>query len=319
MGGPLWSEPIHDAAFVAGLRDAVVTDAAKYGTATRMQGRGRFPFQPAGIFFVHHSRVCIMGMAGLVTLIAEELLDCPLYYTLPGLSGTVHSQSPPQLAFRSALVRLGHRVSLSHAHPNAIKTDAPPRVVWDIMREWVRLNPVAAVNPLSPAAPILTRAVTTLGISFEKHPGAVPPSKQQGISRFPENPTANWGPKSRAGKRWASLGWRWRRGRRRVGRANPFVFWPGSTGGELETQEAKRARLQSHRTKVEKRPDIRCYRFFNGECDLGDDCRYSHDPASTLPVAEKKKKQKQVLRAQKDAGDAMDTAAVATAAPPAAP
>ena len=31
----------------------------------------------------------------------------------------------------------GYRVSISHTHANAIKTDAPNSVLWDIMRCWV--------------------------------------------------------------------------------------------------------------------------------------------------------------------------------------
>ena len=41
---------------------------------------------------------------------------------------------------RSALLDQGYRVSLSHAEPKALKTDAPHHVVWDIMRCWVRVN-----------------------------------------------------------------------------------------------------------------------------------------------------------------------------------
>jgi tRNA (guanine26-N2/guanine27-N2)-dimethyltransferase len=103
---------------------------------------------------------------------------------------------------RSALLNLGYRVSISHAHANAIKTNAPVHVLWDIMRAFVAEHPVKYINPQSPAAPILAKAISTPNISFERHPDAVQQSKQMGISRFPENPTANWGPKSRAGKRY---------------------------------------------------------------------------------------------------------------------
>ena len=38
---------------------------------------------------------------------------------------------------RSAILDQNYKVSLSHANPNAIKTDAPHSVFWDIMRCWV--------------------------------------------------------------------------------------------------------------------------------------------------------------------------------------
>lgn len=34
------------------------------------------------------------------------------------------------------------RVSGSHANPLAVKTDAPPEVLWDIVRCWVKEHPV---------------------------------------------------------------------------------------------------------------------------------------------------------------------------------
>ncbi len=49
--------------------------------------------------------------------------------------------TPPKSdVFRSALVNAGYRVSGSHACPLAVKTDAPPHVVWDILRCWVKKN-----------------------------------------------------------------------------------------------------------------------------------------------------------------------------------
>lgn len=41
------------------------------------------------------------------------------------------------LLYRSALLHAGYRVSFSHACKNAVKTDAPAGVLWDIMRCWV--------------------------------------------------------------------------------------------------------------------------------------------------------------------------------------
>lgn len=43
---------------------------------------------------------------------------------------------------QAALINAGFRVSHQHKEPRAIKTDAPPEVVWDIMRCWVKKHPV---------------------------------------------------------------------------------------------------------------------------------------------------------------------------------
>ena len=73
---------------------------------------------------------------GLLTAVSEELPDVPLYYTLPSLCETVHCSSPKMDDVRSALVNAGYRVSAFHKEADAIKTDAPNSVVWDIMRCW---------------------------------------------------------------------------------------------------------------------------------------------------------------------------------------
>ena len=73
---------------------------------------------------------------GLLTAVSEELPDVPLHYTLPSLCETVHCSSPKLDDFRSALVNAGYRVSAFHKEADAIKTDAPNNVVWDIIRCW---------------------------------------------------------------------------------------------------------------------------------------------------------------------------------------
>eukprot|EP00047_Mylnosiga_fluctuans_P012301 m.25284 g.25284 ORF g.25284 m.25284 type:complete len:645 (-) comp4140_c0_seq2:811-2745(-) len=122
IGGPIWLDPIHDVAFVRAALAGV--SAEKYKT---------------------HKRI-----TGMLNVIAEELPEVPLYYTLAGLTGHVHTVTPPMLKFRSALMNLGYRVSTSHANPLAIKTDAPTAVVWDVMRCWVRAQPVKVPKERKP-------------------------------------------------------------------------------------------------------------------------------------------------------------------------
>ena len=38
LGGPIWSDPIHDPTFVAGLLEAVKASAQSYGTVDRIKG-----------------------------------------------------------------------------------------------------------------------------------------------------------------------------------------------------------------------------------------------------------------------------------------
>jgi tRNA (guanine26-N2/guanine27-N2)-dimethyltransferase len=91
---------------------------------------------------------------------------------------------------------------VSHADPDALKTDAPPSAVWDIMRNWVKLHPVKETKPRSPAETLLAKE-PTMTANFEVHAAANPKSRAKGVTRYPGNPP-NWGPKSRARKRAAT-------------------------------------------------------------------------------------------------------------------
>lgn len=98
---------------------------------------------------------------------------------------------------QAALINAGYRVSNQHKEPTAIKTDAPPDVVWDIMRCWVQKYPVGdrGKKENSAAAKILARE-PALKANFSIPPQLLGPKKK--VKRFPPNPEAFWGPKARA-------------------------------------------------------------------------------------------------------------------------
>ncbi|RHY84679.1 hypothetical protein DYB31_002233, partial [Aphanomyces astaci] len=67
--GPIWSAPLHNKDLVLKIRDNVLKNPTKYPTKDRLHG--------------------------LLTSVSEEVQeDAPLYYTLPGLSKTLHCQQP---------------------------------------------------------------------------------------------------------------------------------------------------------------------------------------------------------------------------------
>ncbi|XP_065826453.1 tRNA (guanine(26)-N(2))-dimethyltransferase-like [Oscarella lobularis] len=230
VGGPVWAKPIHDIDFVKKLL-AHVSDAetAKYGTVDRMRGT--------------------------LSVISEELPDYPFYYCVDKMCGFVHCTTPPLLSFKSALMSLGHQVSFTHCRQNAFKTSASNKVLWDVLRSWIKSNPVnmKKVSEKSPTAVFLSKE-SSLEVDFTVRPDANPPSRQKKLLRFQENPLPNWGPKSRAKKRKENS----------------------------ETLTNKRKRLQG-RTKsenAEKRIEHKCKNFLKGTCRYEDKCRYSHDPSS---------------------------------------
>lgn len=170
--GPFYSAPIHDTKFVRNMMAEVARNQS-YGTWDRM--------------------------AGMLMMISEELPDCPLYYVLPRMCNIIHCQTPALIKFVCGLLSTGYKVSTSHACTLSIKTDAPSHVVWDVLKEWVKLNPIKRVaNQSSPAFQILAQESTTTA-TFESRGDAEPLSVKASMIRYQENPTPNWGPMSKPG------------------------------------------------------------------------------------------------------------------------
>ncbi|XP_049576596.1 tRNA (guanine(26)-N(2))-dimethyltransferase isoform X2 [Syngnathus scovelli] len=228
LGGPIWAEAIHDRAFVQKVLSAVSGNPARFATSKRMEG--------------------------MLSMVTEELEDTPLYYTVDGLSSTIHCNTPPLLQFRSALLHAGHRVSLSHACKNAVKTDAPPAVIWDIMRCWEKSNPVKRekLSEMTPAFKILSTE-PSFDACFTVRDDANPQSRQRHLTRFQENPQAFWGPKARA----------------------------KAGGGISDDLQLKRMKNQNKRkgqiTDSSQLKSLPCKKFKQGTCTYGDKCSYSHD------------------------------------------
>lgn len=175
LGGPVWSDPIHDADFLKKLLVVAKTEKAKkLGT---------------------HNRIL-----GMLTLVQEELLDVPLYYKIDSLCCTLKVEVIPQLKMRSVLLNEGYRVSLSHACQNSLKTDAPMKIIWDVLRSWAKIHPVnpSRFHDKSPLKAILSKEPEKEYDFTKMHPKANPPSRQFALTRYPLNPAAMWGPGTRA-------------------------------------------------------------------------------------------------------------------------
>ncbi|XP_064213539.1 tRNA (guanine(26)-N(2))-dimethyltransferase [Tribolium castaneum] len=170
VGGPVWNAPLHSPEFLAKLLTEIPENLA---TFKRIQG--------------------------VLSVINEELVDAPLYYTLEQLSGTLHVETPSMGAIRSAILNAGFQVSYTHMNKTSIKTNAPSELLWDVMRAWESQHPVNKKRLVenSPATNILKKE-RKFEVSFEHHEGANPQSKKMGFLRFQQNPMPNWGPGTRA-------------------------------------------------------------------------------------------------------------------------
>ena len=174
MGGPFWTEPIHDKAWV---KDILRT----------MEQGGKKEF---AIFD---------KCRGLMTLIDEELEDVPLSICLHDVMKILKCTPPPSADVRSAIANAGYRVSSTHDYPTGIKTDAPWEVFWDIMRHWCKDHP----NPNRPEEGSVAHAILSkepkIQAKFSRVFNALSKAKMSKTPRFTPNPESYWGPGTRAG------------------------------------------------------------------------------------------------------------------------
>ncbi|RKO97016.1 N2,N2-dimethylguanosine tRNA methyltransferase [Caulochytrium protostelioides] len=166
VGGPVYLGPLHDVAFAREARALVQKHPGAFKTHTRI--------------------------TGMLTVASEEL-PTPLYYSVAALCRVVRAQSPAIPVFASALLNAGYQVSLTHCAPGMLKTDAPPAFLWHVLKHWIQQSGWVRKNVahLSPGERLLKR----LGL----HADASRFGRKPGLVRFQINPTANWGPKARAG------------------------------------------------------------------------------------------------------------------------
>lgn len=109
FGGPFYSQPIHDLEFVQSLLNSLDNpELGELKTSKRIRG--------------------------ILSVISEELPECPLYISLDATASLLKLSVPSLVTFRSAILNAGYNVSLSHCHPLSIKTDAPTSVIWDLFQ-----------------------------------------------------------------------------------------------------------------------------------------------------------------------------------------
>lgn len=169
LGGPFYMGPLYDPDFCGHCLEACEASDERHRGITSWK-----------------------KIQGLLTAISEESLDIPLFYRLPQLCKGLKLPPVPLRQFRGTLKSLGYRVSHFHREPEAIKTDAPNEVVYDLMRLWAQEHP-PKTNPL----PEVLKKSVGLKRPVE---WKVEESEQRAnkVARFLPNPEPNWGPKARA-------------------------------------------------------------------------------------------------------------------------
>jgi len=174
IAGPIWLGPLHDLEAVNEAIARLENNSLLYPLKTHEM------------------------LHGMLSSASEELNDVPLYYLLPDLCKTIGCATPPMIKIKAALANAGFRCSGQHKEPMAVKTDAPPQVVWDIMRAWTKLTSPKDKVYEGTAGKILSTE-PMIAVDFTVPPGF---DKKKKVKRFPMNPEPDWGPKAKAtGKR----------------------------------------------------------------------------------------------------------------------
>ncbi|BGP43727.1 RNA methyltransferase tRNA(m5U54)methyltransferase [Rhodotorula kratochvilovae] len=169
IGGPMWSAPLHNRAFVREMLDHVEANKRDFATHDRIKG--------------------------MLTVAMAEC-EAPLYFSPAKMASLFNAVCPPIQTFGSALLNGGYEVSRSHAVPGSIKTNAPRTFVHDVIREWIKVNPVKMSNVKdgSPAKTLLARPMRH-EVSLAPHPDAAKALLDDvKVVRYQMNPQANWGP-----------------------------------------------------------------------------------------------------------------------------
>ena len=237
VGGPLWSAPIHDHDFVTALLTSL-----KAGEGAQMSSAKR--------------------LIGMLTSVIEEIPDAPLFYQLSHQCGVLHVPVPQMVGVVSALMRQGYRVSRSHTDAGAIKTDAPAKALWDVLRSWansqgqgVGQDRSKELSPTSPAYAILSQAPAIVA-DFRPLKEAVQLLSKRDedgvkLGRWMPNPE-EWGPGSKATSH-ASFDAGAGGDEGGGGGGGGGGGAPVASGGAAPAMLAKRARLQGKRGSKNKR------------------------------------------------------------------
>ncbi|ORM41737.1 putative tRNA (guanine(26)-N(2))-dimethyltransferase [Babesia sp. Xinjiang] len=162
IGGPLYIGSIHNKDFVrATLKNAETARQSLPGVTQNPK------------------------IIGTLTAISEELEDVPLHYNIPYYCQRWNLTTISPSAFKKCLENLGYRASHFHREPQSLKTDAPNKVVMDILRYQAQQEGKVGTHNFF-KTPIQTK---NIDLTLREQP------EKKTVARWLKNPTDNWGPK----------------------------------------------------------------------------------------------------------------------------
>ncbi|KAK4943005.1 RNA methyltransferase tRNA(m5U54)methyltransferase [Elasticomyces elasticus] len=167
--GPMWAGPLHNPYFVQKMLDKLPSlDEKVYGTTERLKGMLTLALEEDLTEPTTTAETSptveepTEPESKLIPRLPANIIDNAPFFVIPGqLAKVIHCGTPSETMMRGAILSLGYRVTRSHCKPGSIKTNAPWSVLWEIIREFMRIKaPIkeGAVKAGTPGWNILARA-----------------------------------------------------------------------------------------------------------------------------------------------------------------
>ena len=175
IGGPIWAGPMYDPDFTKNVLDWVKA-------------------QPETVFPNTRKRII-----GVLSAILDEGTDYPLFYDLESMCHTLRLSVPARYIVENAFRDAGYTIAPSHTEPQAMKTNAPHEFIWSVLQQWAKDSPpLGKLKEGSVQQRILSKE-QACQVDLKK--AAESPHTTRSVAMFLPNPTDNWGPQSRAGRK----------------------------------------------------------------------------------------------------------------------
>ncbi|KAF2111746.1 S-adenosyl-L-methionine-dependent methyltransferase [Lophiotrema nucula] len=206
LAGPMYGGPIHNVDFIKRvLAQVAAADTETYHTRDRIEGMLHTALEE-----ITYGPQAIKVSAKVETKQLDPIIPKadpaereyhPFFINPSGLAKVLHCQAPPAAALRGALRHAGYRVTMSHCKPGSIRTDAPWKVIWHIMLEWIRQEAPLRNKPSkgSPGYHILSQSSHHKMDDANTRGGAVvatEPDSEEGPADKPERMQVDVGSKT---------------------------------------------------------------------------------------------------------------------------
>ncbi|KAK5939697.1 RNA methyltransferase tRNA(m5U54)methyltransferase [Knufia obscura] len=149
LGGPMWAGPLHNPTFVQKILDRLPElDKTIYGTTERIRGMLTVALEEEDVDWASTSKPskeAVMSQSKgeppspIIPRLPPHLIsESPFFFMPTFLARVLSLPTPTEDPLRGAILGLGYTCTRSHCKPGSLKTNAPWKVIWEVMREWAR-------------------------------------------------------------------------------------------------------------------------------------------------------------------------------------